>query len=117
MDNHFYAITSDGESAWEFDTRDWVISSPAIGGDGTVYVGAYNQSVYAFSADGELLWKHKTDKYISSSPQISEEGVLYIGSDDNYIYAIVLDHAGLFDSAWPRFRGDFENSGFVQVGD
>jgi outer membrane protein assembly factor BamB len=108
MDNSLYGISPEGELLWRFDTRDWVISSPAVGADGTIYFGSYNGSVYALSPGGDTLWKFKTDKYVSSSAQIAGNR-LYIGSDDNSLYALNLDTSGLADSSWPRFRRDLAN--------
>ena len=116
MDYNLYAVQPNGELDWRFDTRDWVISSPAVGSDGTIYFGSYNQDVYALTPEGEVLWKYKTDKYVTGSPNISPEGILYIGSDDDFLYALRTDSPGLAASAWPRFRSDMLNSGVV-IGD
>jgi outer membrane protein assembly factor BamB len=113
MDNHLYAVKSDGTLAWRFDTRDWVISSPAIGSNGTIYFGSYNQNIYAMSPDGKVLWKYKTDKYITGSPTLISGGMLYIGSDDNYLYALQTDSPGPAETSWPKLRGDIQNSGRV----
>ena len=37
-----------GDKLWEFKTGDRVESSPAIGSDGTVYVGSEDEKLYAF---------------------------------------------------------------------
>ena len=34
------AHAQDGTQKWAFDIGDWVDSSPAIGADGTIYVGS-----------------------------------------------------------------------------
>ena len=36
---------------WEFETGGAVISSPAIGSDGTVYVGSNDEKLYAIKTD------------------------------------------------------------------
>jgi outer membrane protein assembly factor BamB len=109
-------VRPDGQLAWRFNTREWVISSPAVGSDGTIYVGSYNQNIYALSPAGEVIWKYKTDKYVSSSATLAPGGTLYIGSDDNYLYALKYDAGGLARSSWPRFRGNLQNSGNVAFG-
>ena len=38
-----------GAKIWEFKTGWHVYSSPAIGSDGTVYVGSYDKKVYALN--------------------------------------------------------------------
>ena len=47
MVRKIYAINPDGTKQWEFKTEGGVYSSPAIGNDGTVYVGSYGGNVYA----------------------------------------------------------------------
>ena len=42
---------------WEFETGDVVISSPAIGSDGTVYVGSDDKKLYAIKTDSKGLAK------------------------------------------------------------
>ena len=46
-----------GVKLWEFETGDSVCSSPAIGSDGTVYVGSYDKKLYAINGkSGVKLW-------------------------------------------------------------
>jgi serine/threonine protein kinase len=42
-----------GLKLWEFETGHWVTSSPAIGSDGTVYVGSYDNKLYAIKTDSK----------------------------------------------------------------
>ena len=42
---------------WEFETGDGVASSPAIGSDGTVYVGSVDKKLYAIKTDSKGLAK------------------------------------------------------------
>ena len=41
-------MNPDGTEKWSYDTKSSIASSPAIGSDGTVYVGAWDKKVYAF---------------------------------------------------------------------
>ncbi len=50
------------ELKWSFTTRDWVDSSPAIGADGTIYVGSRGNNLYAVTQDSEY------DLVVSSIP-------------------------------------------------
>jgi outer membrane protein assembly factor BamB len=64
-------------------------SSPAIGADGTLYVGSGDHSVYAFNPlDGSVKWTHATGGVVASSPAIGADGTVYIGSDDGNVYAL-----------------------------
>ncbi|MHC4229490.1 MAG: outer membrane protein assembly factor BamB family protein [Planctomycetota bacterium] len=99
---------------WKFNTRDWVISSAAVGADGTIYVGSYNHNLYAFDDGGRVLWKFKTQKFVFSSPTICFDGTLLVGSDDGSLYALKTESAGLVDSPWPKFRSNITNRGRLQ---
>ena len=46
-----------GGKLWEFETGHWVFSSPAIGSDGTVYVGSHDNKLYAIKTDSKGLAK------------------------------------------------------------
>jgi outer membrane protein assembly factor BamB len=46
-----------GTPIWKFKTRAVVDSSPAIGSDGTVYVGSYDNKLYAIKTDSKGLAK------------------------------------------------------------
>ena len=73
---------------WEFETGDNVSSSPAIGPDGTVYVGSWDNKLYAINGkSGVKLWEFKTGGVVSS-PAIGSDGTVYVGSVDKKLYAI-----------------------------
>ena len=46
-----------GTVLWEFEMGNGVLSSPAIGSDGTVYVGSYDKKLYAIKTDSKGLAK------------------------------------------------------------
>ena len=46
-----------GTVLWEFKTGYYVTSSPAIGSDGTVYVGSVDKKLYAIKTDSKGLAK------------------------------------------------------------
>jgi outer membrane protein assembly factor BamB len=58
MDGKLYAINGkNGVKLWEFETGGTVYSSPAIGPDGTVYVGSWDKKLYAIKTDSKGLAK------------------------------------------------------------
>ena len=64
-------------------------SAPAIGSDGTVYVGSQDKKLYAINGkSGVKLWGFETGKVVYSSPAIGSDGTVYVGSDDKKLYAI-----------------------------
>jgi hypothetical protein len=50
---HTKAKATAGVKLWEFETGDIVYSSPAIGSDGTVYVGSDDNKLYAIKTDSK----------------------------------------------------------------
>ena len=80
------------EGKWSFKTGGSVHSSPAIGSDGTIYVGSRDDNLYSISPDGLKKWAFKTggDVYYSS-PAIGSDGTIYVGSNDYRLYAINPD--------------------------
>ena len=45
---------------WSFSTGGSVYSNPAIGGDGTIYVGSCDHKLYAINPDGTEKWRYST---------------------------------------------------------
>ena len=78
-----------GDKLWEFETGNWVKSTPAIGPDGTVYFGSGDKKLYAINGKtGVKLWEFETGGWVKSSPAIGSDGTVYVGSYDKKLYAI-----------------------------
>lgn len=79
----------DGTEKWNFSAEDDILSSPAIGTDGTLYFGSYDNNLYAVNRNGTLRWEF-TELYgpIQSSPAVAEDGTIYVGCNDKKLYAI-----------------------------
>ena len=82
---------NNGTLKWKFEAGSPGASSPAIAGDGTVYVGSRDHYLYAINPDGTLKWKFETGAWVDSSPAIASDGTIYVGSGDDYLYAIKPD--------------------------
>jgi hypothetical protein len=64
-----------------------VSSIPAIGADGTIYVGSWDGFFYALNPDGTLKWKFETLKEgesITSSAAIGADGTIYVCARDGF---------------------------------
>ena len=99
------------EKKWKFKTGDDVTSSPAIGSDGTIYVGSYDNNLYAINPDGSKKWAFRTGDDVYSSPVIGSDGTIYVGSDDHNLYAINPDGS----KKW-NFKTRFEVSSSPAIG-
>ena len=89
-----------GTVLWEFKTGS-VDSNPAIGPDGTVYVGSTDNKLYAINGkSGVKLWEFQTRLGVQSSPAIGSDGTVYFVALV-MLYAIKTDSLGLAKSPWP----------------
>ena len=77
-----------GTLKWSYPTTSGIYSSPAIGSDGTIYVGSNDNKLYAINSNGQLKWSYYTYSWIHSSPAIGSDGTIYVGSCDGKLYAI-----------------------------
>lgn len=74
---------------WSYATGDALLSSPALGGNDTVYVGSYDEYLYAINTtNGQLRWRYSVkpagnneDAFIFSSPAVGADGTIYFGTD------------------------------------
>jgi outer membrane protein assembly factor BamB len=74
---------------WMYMTSGNVQTSPAIGADGTIYVGSHDSNLYALDGStGALKWVYATDGVVQTSPAIGADGTIYVGSDDYNLYAL-----------------------------
>lgn len=83
-----------GEIKWKYRTSGYpssrIISSPAIGSDGTIYVGGLD-TLYAIRPNGTLKWWYTVDGQILSSPAVRSDWTgetVYFGSTDGILYAV-----------------------------
>ena len=66
------------------------ITSPAVGPDGTIYVG-HCDGLFALNPDtGKFKWGVGTSEVVSS-PAVGKDGTIYFGSMDGKLYAVKPD--------------------------
>ena len=88
------------------------LNAPAIGSDGTIYVGSWDNKLYALDEKtGLKKWEFETGGDIDSSPVIGADGTLYVGSMDKKIYAIKTDSKGPAKSPWPMRGQNAQRTG------
>jgi outer membrane protein assembly factor BamB len=63
---------------WSFTTGGQILSSPAIGADGTVFFASLDGNLYALQPDGSERWRFHTGGVTDSSPVLDESGNLYL---------------------------------------
>ncbi|OEU79872.1 MAG: hypothetical protein BA865_12325, partial [Desulfobacterales bacterium S5133MH4] len=83
------SLADEGTKKWEFPTGGSVFSSPAVGPDGTIYVGSDDGKLYAINPDGTQKWVFtEIGNKVSSSPAIGSDGTIYVGLDNGEVHAI-----------------------------
>lgn len=96
---------TDGAQRWAFNTLSTsvagsIMSSPAVGADGTVYIGvevgtsgaaAPSGRLFAISPSGAQQWVFTTPDWIDSTPAIAPDGTIYFGCWDGKFYALRSD--------------------------
>lgn len=78
-------------------------SSPAIGADGTIYIGNENGLLYAFNPAGSVRWHFPEipgQDAFSASPAV-EGNFIYIAGDDRKIHKLQDNHTG-WSEVWNR---------------
>ncbi len=105
---------STGMVNWFSATGHWdasVESSPAIGADGTVYIGCDNGDLYALDgATGHIKWTFPTTTNyyeVISTPAIGADGTVYVGFEDGNVYAL---DGSTGTMKWSFAGGEFKSS-------
>jgi outer membrane protein assembly factor BamB len=91
MDGRMLALSlGHGRLAWSYPTGKGVVSSPALGQDGSLVFGSADGSVYCLSAStGARRWAFRTNGYVLGSPLITG-ALVWIGSYDGELYVLDL---------------------------
>ena len=81
---------------WSFKAGSMLAGSPAVGPDGTCYVGCRDRHLYAVTTDGSLRWKVATGGPIDAAPCVHPDGPVVFGSYDGQLRALDAGGAPLW---------------------
>lgn len=82
-----------GRLRWSFKAGSMLACSPAVGPDGTVYVGCRDGKLYAVDAQGSLRFTVETDGPVDAAPCVHPDGLVVFGSYDGVVRALDPDGA------------------------
>jgi len=92
---------------WQFSADDEIVSTPALGEDGTIYFTS-RQSLYALAPDGKMKWRYFPGAELGSSPMVGPDGSIYIVDAGCVMHAVNPDGSKRWVtqiSAAPLFNG------------
>jgi outer membrane protein assembly factor BamB len=99
-DQHLYALNLDGSLEWSLPlplatASQQSLWSPAIGSDGTVYVGG--RGLHAIDPTGQLLWTYRgtnpsSGTQVFGTPIVAGDGTIYVsGGISTHVFALAAD--------------------------
>lgn len=74
-------------------------SSPAIGADGSIYIGSADAKLHSLRPGSTQQWAFATGDEIFATPAIGADGTIYVGSIDAKFYAVTPGGAKRWDFA------------------
>ena len=84
MTCHLYSIAPDGTLKWDFSACGQILSSPALGTDGTIlFITQFPEQLYALNPDGGLKWTYPG---VCGDIAVSIDGTIYVACGDLYAF-------------------------------
>ncbi len=82
-----HAINPNGSRKWKNDLIGYEGYDPAIGPDGTIYVGT-NERFHAFYPNGTIRWILDKEEHFCGFPAIGPDGLVFVGTGEGNLYTI-----------------------------
>jgi outer membrane protein assembly factor BamB len=95
-----HALTPGGNLVWKLSSGGTIsYSSPALGLDGTIYIGTTRGDLHSIAPNGTRNWTAHVGRRIRfASPSVGADGTIYIGSTDGLA---AVDPSGSVDWVFP----------------
>jgi outer membrane protein assembly factor BamB len=91
MDNNVYSFDSGtGKQLWKTseDLGGSIVGKPAVGSDGTLYVGSFGSKMVALDGtNGNVKWRFTTQDWVWAGPAL-DNNILYFGDLSGNFYAV-----------------------------
>lgn len=79
------------ELLWQVQVPGQIRAAPAIGKDGTIYVGSWDGNLYAFNPNSSRRWTFPGGNWFHAAPAIGADGTIYAANLDHKLYALNPD--------------------------
>jgi outer membrane protein assembly factor BamB len=89
--NILYFIREDGTVVWRVRAKRKMYSAPAVGADGTVFVGAQDNRLYAIRRVGTVRFKIDLEHDVDCSPSVDDDGTVFVGTDGGEVVAVNVE--------------------------
>lgn len=86
----FGLAATPGTLKWNFDVQGKILSEPAVGSDGTIYVTSDSNHLWAINPDGTKKWAYPLTDIVLAPPVLSKDGSLIHVLAQGVLYAISL---------------------------
>jgi serine/threonine protein kinase/outer membrane protein assembly factor BamB len=77
-----------GDSRWSIDLGGAASTSPAVDGNGTVYVGTSQGALVAIDESGKTRWTYRAALKITTPPALKRDGDAIFGCADRNLYCV-----------------------------
>jgi outer membrane protein assembly factor BamB len=117
VNDHLWAVSSEGKKLWEQATDDpqfFIEASPAALADGSVVYSSRYALLTDLGPDQKQKWNVYLYAYGFGSPNFGPTGTVFTYGEWTNFYAF-RGSVPLAQSPWPKFRGDTRNSGNVRT--
>ncbi len=84
---------------WYFRAGNWIMCTPLVDADGSVYFGSGDGNFYALDASGNETWRYNVGAPIVADPIFDNQGRIVFGALDGALYCLNNDGTLVF-SYW-----------------
>lgn len=89
--DQLYALNPDGSKRWQLEAPGEFDSAPAVGADGTLYVGDEQRKLLGIDPMGQIRFSFVVGGAVRSAAAIRGDGFIVFGAYDGVLYALKPD--------------------------
>jgi len=104
-----YGLRGSGGVRFRLKLPRKIYAAPAVGDDGTIYVGAQDHRLYAISPAGTVRWSRDLGGDVDCAPALGDDGTIFAASDAGRVVA--FDAQG--KERWRAALGGFIRGGLT----